>query len=223
MKSGHPFRGRPVGGMRLPSKCAPTSPITTDRSDRLSQPLSSRGRQADASRTAVPGGEDTDGPAVADLIQRREQIADNERMTKGHVRCYRADDQAARDVQSLQLMQVTFLIDRRRISNAQPREAERFGPLGHATRLDGAAREYHDSVVDAISHGEPRKLTTPQPFQWMAAYMIFSSVASNAENSSTTLPMRHTRMRSESAITSGRYDEMTTTALPSSASRLMSW
>jgi hypothetical protein len=63
---------------------ANTSPITTDRSDRLSQPLSSRGRQADASRTAVPGGEDTDGPAVADLIQRREQIADNERMTKGY-------------------------------------------------------------------------------------------------------------------------------------------
>lgn len=65
---------------------ANTSPITTDRSDRLSKPLSSRGRQADASRTAVPGGEDTDGPAVADLIQRREQIADNERMTEGHVR-----------------------------------------------------------------------------------------------------------------------------------------
>ena len=210
--------------MRLSSKWrANTSPITTDRSDRLSQPLSSRGRQSDASRTAVPGCEDTDGPAVPDLIQRREQIADNERMTKGHVRCYRADDQAARGVQSLQLMQVTFLIDRRQIGNAQPREAERFGPLGHATRLDGAAREYHDSVVEAISHGEPRKLTTPQPFQWMAAYMIFSSVASNAENSSTTLPMRHTRMRSESAITSGRYDEMTTTALPSSASRLMSW
>ena len=120
----------------LVEMAANTSPIAADRSDRLSQPLGSRWRQSDASRTAVPGCEHTDGPAVPDLIERRKQIADNERMTKGHVRCYRADDQAARGVQRLQLMQVTFLIDRRRIGNAQPREAERFGPLGHATRLD---------------------------------------------------------------------------------------
>ena len=40
--------------------------------------------------------------------------------------------------------------------------------------------------------------------QWIAAYMIFSSVASVAENSATTLPCRATRMRSDSAIISGR-------------------
>jgi hypothetical protein len=40
--------------------------------------------------------------------------------------------------------------------------------------------------------------------QWMAAYMIFSSVASSAENSSTTLPWRETRTRSDSAMISGR-------------------
>ncbi len=41
-------------------------------------------------------------------------------------------------------------------------------------------------------------------FQCTAAYMIFSSVASSAENSSTTLPCRDTRMRSDSAMISGR-------------------
>ncbi len=40
--------------------------------------------------------------------------------------------------------------------------------------------------------------------QWMAAYMIASCVASVAENSVTTLPCLATRMRSDSAITSGR-------------------
>ncbi len=40
--------------------------------------------------------------------------------------------------------------------------------------------------------------------QWMAAYMIFSSVASKAEYSSTTLPIRLTSTRSDSAMISGR-------------------
>jgi len=40
--------------------------------------------------------------------------------------------------------------------------------------------------------------------QWIAAYMIFSSVASVTENSSTTLPCRETKMRSDSAMISGR-------------------
>ncbi len=44
----------------------------------------------------------------------------------------------------------------------------------------------------------------PRAVQWMAAYMIFSSVASIAENSSTTLPCLDTRIRSDSAMISGR-------------------
>ena len=40
--------------------------------------------------------------------------------------------------------------------------------------------------------------------QCMAAYMIFSCVASVAEYSTTTLPCLATRMRSDSDITSGK-------------------
>ena len=52
----------------------------------------------------------------------------------------------------------------------------------------------------ARTGGRPRAA----PLQCTAAYMIFSSVASNAENSSTTLPCRETRMRSDSAMISGK-------------------
>ena len=53
----------------------------------------------------------------------------------------RPDGEVARGVQRLKLMQITLLVDSRRIGNSQPRETERFGALGHATRLGCAARE----------------------------------------------------------------------------------
>jgi hypothetical protein len=55
-----------------------------------------------------------------------------------------------------------------------------------------------------VREGGDDKSRTMGPPQWMAAYMIFSSVASRAENSSTTLPWRQTRIRSDSASSSGR-------------------
>ena len=64
--------------------------------------------------------------------------------------------------------------------------------------------------VEPAVHGAPL-MTHEEPFcdprrgaQWIAAYMIFSSVASSAENSSTTLPCRETRIRSDRAMISGR-------------------
>src|SRR6266699_2069310 len=64
----------------------------------------------------------------------------------------------------------------------------------------------------------------PLDNQWIAAYMIFSSVASDAAISSTMRPPLATRIRSEIARTSGRYDDMTMTALPSAASaRIAAW
>jgi hypothetical protein len=144
------------GNAALGETAADTGPIASDRGDSLSQLLSSRRLQSDPACTAVPGREHADDPAVPDLTQRREQIADDERMPKRHMRRHRTDDDAAGAAKSLQLMQITFLIDRRRIGDAEPREAERFGPLGNAARLAGAAREDHDSVVEAISHGEAR-------------------------------------------------------------------
>jgi hypothetical protein len=62
----------------------------------------------------------------------------------------------------------------------------------------------------------------PLPGQWIAAYMMPSWVASLPANSTTTLPCLATRMRSDKAITSGKYDEITTTAFPASANRLIS-
>ena len=69
------------------------------------------------------------------------------------MRYHRPDGQAARSMQSFKLMQITFLVDRRRIGNPQPREAERFGPLGQAARLAGAAWEKHKPIVKTIGHG----------------------------------------------------------------------
>src|SRR6218665_352989 len=57
--------------------------------------------------------------------------------------------------------------------------------------------------------------------QCTAAYSTFSSEASSIENSSTMRPWRETRIRSESLSTSGRYEEITTTAIPASASSSM--
>jgi hypothetical protein len=118
-----------------------TSPITADRADGLFHLLNGRGRQSDASRTAVSGCEYSDSPTLPNLVQRREQIADNERVTKSHVRYDRPDAEVARGVQSFKLMQVSFLIDRWRICNPQPGEAERFSTLSHATRLSYMTRE----------------------------------------------------------------------------------
>jgi len=51
--------------------------------------------------------------------------------------------------------------------------------------------------------------------------MIFVSVASAMSISSTMRLCRATRIRSDRARISGKYEEMTTTAMPSSASWLM--
>ena len=60
------------------------------------------------------------------------------------------------------------------------------------------------SIVEGLSPDGTKTIAGIACAQWIAAYMIFSSVASSAEYSSTTLPMRCTRMRSDSAMTSGR-------------------
>src|SRR6201981_393420 len=125
-------------------------------------------------------------------------------MTKGHVCRNWPNVDVARRVQSFELMQIALMIDCWGIGNAQPREARCFGPLGPTTCLGRAAREHHDPEVETIGHSEFVPEVDRTNRQWMAAYMIFSSVASSAENSSTTFPIRHTRMRSESAITSGK-------------------
>ncbi len=69
-----------------------------------------------------------------------------------------------------------------------------------------------------VARTVPNQMDTVLP-QCTAAYMISSSVASPGVNSSTMRPCRQTRMRSERFITSGKYDEMTITAMPSSARR----
>ncbi len=59
-------------------------------------------------------------------------------------------------------------------------------------------------IDDALAGVTPSPDATRRARQCTAAYMVFSTVASAAENSSTTRPWRITRMRSASAITSGR-------------------
>jgi hypothetical protein len=97
---------------------AGSRPITADCINGLFELLDGGGPQPDASRAAVSGCQYTDRPTAPDLMQCRQQISDNQRMTKGHVRYNRPDRQAARGMQSLKLMQITFLVDRRRIGNS---------------------------------------------------------------------------------------------------------
>ncbi len=59
----------------------------------------------------------------------------------------------------------------------------------------------NDLAWDAVAF-KPKASTVMR--QWIAAYMIFSCVASVAEYSTTTLPCLATKMRSDSDITSGR-------------------
>jgi 2-polyprenyl-6-methoxyphenol hydroxylase-like FAD-dependent oxidoreductase len=62
----------------------------------------------------------------------------------------------------------------------------------------------HKASAEAVGGAARVDLNPNLTPQCTAAYMIFSSVASSAENSSTTLPCLDTRMRSESAMISGR-------------------
>ncbi len=67
-----------------------------------------------------------------------------------------------------------------------------------------AFRQQHDRQAAERTKRAARLHAAGWSAQWIAAYMMASSVASSAENSSTTLPCLQTRMRSDSAMISGR-------------------